>query len=486
MSIKVSLYTRFTVTITALLLALVAVVLFFVQREMVQTVFDEARTNGVRWADYIISLNSRRLQLFDLDALQDYADEGVDERLPFIIFYDSSGKPVAATGAIQSFEGIYRRSHLEGEVRPESVHYEPLTLRIPGGTYRVLEVERPIYFPGSMTRWGSIKIGHSLEDMWTQVGRLRLVLVLIGLAGLGLGAAGSALLARRITGPLQKLVEGTVRIARGDFSHRIEARSADEIGELARSFNEMTSQLLRAREREDSAKRKLVQAEKLASIGRLAATIAHEIRNPLTSVKLNIQKVAENDRLDEIEREHLGISQEGIGQIEKFIKELLNYTRVPELNLERFSLEQIIDESFKLLQHTIAEKRIVVEKQLAAGLPAILVDGDKLRQVFLNVLRNACEAVAEGGRIAVTLDAAEDQGRPHCRVRIADDGPGIPDKDREAIFEPFYTTKSSGFGLGLANARKIVEQHHGTIRLAKRKGKGSTFVICLPCQERRP
>ena len=486
MSIKVSLYTRFTVTITALLLALVAVVLFFVQREMVQTVFEEARANGTRWADYIISLNSRRLQLFDMDALQDYADEGVDERLPFIIFYDASGKPVAANSGIQSFDSIYAHSHLEGEVRPDSVHYEPLTLRVPGANYRVLEVERPIYFPGSTTRWGSIKIGHSLEDMWTQVGRLRVVLVLIGLAGLGLGAAGSALLTRRITGPLQKLVEGTVRIARGDFSHRIEARTADEVGELARSFNEMMSQLLRAREREENAKRKLVQAEKLASIGRLAATIAHEIRNPLTSVKLNIQKVAENEGLDELEREHLGISQEGIGQIEKFIKELLNYTRVPELNLERFSLEQIIEESLKLLHHALVEKGVVVEKHFAGGLPPVLVDGDKLRQVFLNVLRNACEAVPEGGRVDITVDLAEEHGRPQCRIKIVDDGPGISDKDREAIFEPFYTTKSSGFGLGLANARKIVEQHRGTIRLAKRRGKGSSFIICLPCEERRP
>ncbi len=486
MSIKVSLYTRFTVTITALLLALFAVVLFFVQREMVQTVFEEARANATRLADYLISLNSRRIQLFDIDALQDYADAGVDERLPFIIFYDESGKPVAATSSIESFTEIYGRSHLEAEIRADSVHYEPLTLRVPGGSYRILEVERPIYFPGSTTRWGSIKIGHSLEDMWTQVGRLRLVLALIGLAGLGLGAAGSALLARRITGPLQNLVEGTVRIARGDFSHRIEARTADEVGELARSFNEMMSQLLRAREREEDAKRKLVQAEKLASIGRLAATIAHEIRNPLTSVKLNIQKVAENERLDEIEREHLDISQEGIGQIEKFIKELLNFTRVAELNLERFSVEQILEESLKLLSHALHEKQVVVETHFAGGLPPILVDGDKLRQVFLNVLRNACEAVPEGGQIAITLDLVEEYGRPQCRVKIADNGPGILDRDREAIFEPFYTTKSSGFGLGLANARKIVEQHRGTIRLAKRKGKGSSFIICLPCEERRP
>jgi signal transduction histidine kinase len=151
----------------------------------------------------------------------------------------------------------------------------------------------------------------------------------------------------------------------------------------------MSARLHEAQERMAEANRRLIQAEKLASIGRLAATIAHEIRNPLTSVKLNIQKVAEDAGVGEADREHISLSLEGIGQIERFIKELLNYTRVAELVLERFPLEQVLEESLKMLREPLEGKGIRVEKDYAAGVPPVLVDGDKLRQVFLNVLRNA-------------------------------------------------------------------------------------------------
>jgi len=233
----------------------------------------------------------------------------------------------------------------------------------------------------------------------------------------------------------------------------------------------------------EAANRKLVQAEKLASIGRLAATIAHEIRNPLTSVKLNIQRIAESEHLDEIEQEHLSICQEGVGQIEKFIKELLEFTRVPALARERFPLEQVLEGSLKMLRDSFHQKRVTVERSFAQGLPPANIDGDRMRQVFLNLLRNAFEAVEEGGRISVALGSAEGPDGGTYVVRISDNGCGIPEKDRENIFEPFFTTKSSGFGLGLANARKIVEQHGGTIKAAGKRGKGSAFVVTLPREE---
>jgi signal transduction histidine kinase len=268
----------------------------------------------------------------------------------------------------------------------------------------------------------------------------------------------------------------------GELGARAPDGRRDEIGDLARSFNEMTKDLLETRQRMEDANRRLIQAEKLASIGRVSASIAHEIRNPLTSLKLNIQKLQQSERLDEEEREHLAISQEGIGQIEKFIKELLNFTRVPDLNPERFSMVQIMEESLKLLRDSLQEKKVILEKRFPAGLPAVVVDGDKMRQVFLNILRNAVEAVEEGGRIKVSMSGIKENGADRIRVRISDDGCGVPEKDWEIIFEPFYSTKPSGFGLGLPNARKIVEQHRGSIRVVKTRGKGTTFEVRIPCE----
>jgi signal transduction histidine kinase len=131
----------------------------------------------------------------------------------------------------------------------------------------------------------------------------------------------------------------------------------------------------------------------------------------------------------------------------------------------------------------LVQKKIVVEKACTEGLPAVLADADKLRQVFLNVLRNAHEALGPGGKIGVSCDTVAEGGRTMVRVRITDNGPGIPEKDRPNIFEPFFTTKPSGFGLGLANARKIVEQHNGTIAIGKKRGRGSAFVILIPAEE---
>ncbi len=483
MKIKVTLQTRFLFAIAGLLLVLVVVIMFVVQSREVQGVYAEARSRGTLVAEYIASLNLRALTGWDLDSLQENADAQPDEQLLYVVFYDRTGRPLAATTAIKGLPEIMKPSGLENGAEPDKVLFATRDVRVGGGRFRVLEVERPVFLEGSTTRWASVKIGQSLEGLRSEIRRLRVVLSLIGFGGLLLGVLGSALLARRITDPLRKLVEGTVRIARGDFSHRIVADSRDEIGDLARSFDEMTGELLRARERMEEANRKLVQAEKLASIGRLSATIAHEIRNPLTSVKLNIQKVAANERADPAEAEHLSIAKEGIAQIEKFIKDLLSFTRASELHLERFSLEQVLEESLKVLRDALRDKGIAVETSYAPGLPPALVDGDKLRQVFLNVLRNAWEALDEGGRIEVVLDLDTGHGRPRFRVRITDDGPGIPRANRESIFEPFFTTKPSGFGLGLANARKIVEQHNGTIRLARVKGRGSQFVVCLPCEE---
>ncbi len=483
MKLKLSITKRLVFWITLLVCILFGAVLFVIQMREAQTLSDQTLARAGLIARYMAEINLQPLVRSDRDTIKANIEKLVDDSLPYIVFYDRSGTPLIANDLIRSQDDILGRSHFSEDVPPGAQSIQRRRVLLQGHSLRVLEVEIPVFLPGGDTKWASVKIGHSLEPMYSALREVRLVLILVGAGGFLLGILGATVLARRITRPLHKLVDGTVRISKGDFSRSIDIPPGDEIGDLARSFNEMTGQLLQTRERMDAANRRLVQAEKLASIGRLAATIAHEIRNPLTSVKLNIQKVAEDARLDETEREHIGLSMEGIGQIEKFIKELLNYTRVADLSLERFPLEQVFEESFKMLKDSLVRKGIRLERDFAPGLPAALVDGDKMRQVFLNILRNAEEALEAGGRIDVAIDMAVERGQRKVRVRISDDGPGIPDKDRDNIFEPFFTTKPSGFGLGLANARKIVEQHNGSVKLARKRGRGTSFVILIPCEE---
>jgi signal transduction histidine kinase len=479
-TLKISLHTRFTIWVTILIFVLVCATLYVIQTREVATVFEESKNKGLLMARSLADLNLRSLIFNDIEPIQSTIQEQINAKLLYIVFFDRFATALVYNREIADRKEIFCCSHLQGDIRPESVFARAINVYVGRKIQRVLELEIPIFARGSADKWGSVKIGLSLEDMRAEIRKTRLVLILIGLAVLLLGMSGATLLARGISRPIRKLAEGTVRIAKGDFSNSIPIDSQDELGHLARSFNAMTTQLLATREAMEKAQKKLVQAEKLASIGRLAATIAHEIRNPLTSVKLNIQKVAKDGRLEALEQEHLSISQEGIVQIEKFIKELLNFTRVSELQLARFPVSQILDESLKLMSDSFKQRNIAVEKKLDPGLPEILVDGDKLRQVFLNLLRNAFEAMENGGKINLAVSTTGDGPGRKIKIRISDNGCGIPEKDWENIFEPFFSMKSSGFGLGLANARKIIEQHKGTVRVVKKRSPGTAFEILIP------
>ncbi|MDI6697681.1 MAG: ATP-binding protein [Candidatus Saccharicenans sp.] len=482
---RISISVQLVFWTSVIILLLMFGVLYIIQTREVKAIYQEKRERGLVMVRYISEMNLRSLVLGDLESIDENISGLIREDLAYVIFYDANSKPVVVSESIADNSEVINQTSCAGEVSPGDVFYKTIWL---GGTrslQEVMEVEVPVFLPGSEKKWGSVKIGLKLEDVFRRVQRTRLVLMGFGLAAFLLTVLGANLLARKITRPIKNLVEGTRRLSRGDFSYRTPVISGDEIGDLTRSFNHMAEELQRAREQMEEANRRLLQAEKLASIGRLSATIAHEIRNPLTSVKLNIQKLAEISSLDELEREHLAIAQAGIEQIEKFIKELLSYTRASSLQKEYFSLAEVLDESLKMLQSSLSQKDVRLEKRYQQGLPPAYVDADRLRQVFLNVLRNAYEAVDPGGRIEISLRLNRDEERPCFEVRVSDDGCGIPEKDWENIFEPFFTTKSSGAGLGLANARRILDQHGGSIRVVKKEGRGSCFLIRLPCPENR-
>lgn len=480
--------TRFMIYVCALLVGLMVLVLFVIEQREVRAIFEEQKDRGILTANYIAQFNQNLFIFGDSESVEEDIERRIDQNLIYVVFYDRERKPFAANQFIKKYYEIYADSSLDPEVEKGGYFLELKNIAAgdrTGRYLRIMEIEVPIYVEGSSTNWGSIKIGMSLEDMRAEERKTHVMLILIGFSGLLIGVGGAALLARRITRPLDKLLDGTVKISRGDFTQAIDIDTQDEIGDLAKSFNEMSQQLQLTRKRMELANIKLIQAEKLASIGRISASIAHEIRNPLTSVKLNIQKVMESEALDALEKEHLDISQEGIGHIENFIKELLNFTRVSELQMNYFSAEQIVEESVKMMRNTLKLKDIELAIDVHDELPQVFVDGDKIRQVLLNILHNASEVVEKGGKIVIALSVSKGRRGKKLRTLVSDDGPGVPKKDREYIFEPFYTTKATGIGLGLANARKIIEQHKGSIRLVDNEKRGACFEILIPCEEEK-
>jgi signal transduction histidine kinase len=479
-----SLRDRFILSSTALITLLMSIVIFFVEKEQSAVLEKRAAEHGIALARAVAQLSENRLMYYDLVALQQNMENAAeDDDVLFAIIFNRNARTLAANEEARELfpPELFEMGAEMGKLERGKVLKGELTFDSNDGrTMDVLEVVAPVFVEEEL--WGAVKLGLSLSNVNAEIRRMRIGLISLGFLGLTFGALGSVFLANRISRPLESLLEGTVRVARGDLSHRIDVASGDEIGELASNFNRMTAEILDDRQKLEEASRKLMEAEKLATIGRLATALAHEIRNSLTAVKLNIQKIAHHPALGSAELEQLSIAESGIQQVEKLVKDILSYARAPKLSKSSFQLESLLEEALRFVEEPIAEKEIRVVASFEELAP-IVVDGDQLRQAFLNILLNATEAVGHGGTIAVETRLRSTPEGSVAEISIGDDGIGIEETDRESIFDAFFTTKSLGTGLGLTNARKVVELHRGAIEVVSAVGRGTRVTVLLPYEE---
>lgn len=312
---------------------------------------------------------------------------------------------------------------------------------------------------------------------------------------------------RIVAVPVKALKRGTESLAAGDLGYQIEVQSKDEIGELAHSFNNLSRQLQAEHnenvtwtrtleQRVDQKTRELKRAhehalhtEKMASIGKMAAVLAHEINNPLSGIltyaKL-LRKWVERDgngngqdrRRDICESLDLIASESR--RCGDLVKNLLAFSRTTPMNLQNTDLNRVIDQSLRLVQHQLDLGAIHVQENLDPALPLVLCDGAQIEQVLLALIMNAIDAMPQGGNLWITTERATDD--QSVRIIMRDDGSGIPAEILPRIFEPFLTTKETGrgVGLGLAISHSILERHNGTIEVQSQPGRGTTFTVTLP------
>jgi signal transduction histidine kinase len=232
------------------------------------------------------------------------------------------------------------------------------------------------------------------------------------------------------------------------------------------------------------SRQQALNAEKLAAVGKLAASVAHEIRNPLVAVKLwltNIKKKRQND--PELCRD-LDVLLDEMSRLDGIVRDFLEFSRPRALNVEPLQLASLLDETLELVGRRSEESRINLVRKYSAELPPIMGDGKQLKQVFINLLNNAAEVTPEGGEIRViTTSASDHDARPMVVVRIQDTGPGMPEEVQKRLFEPFFTTKESGTGLGLCIAAGIMTRHNGRLVLESSTGQGTTFALWIPAAE---
>jgi two-component system nitrogen regulation sensor histidine kinase NtrY len=286
----------------------------------------------------------------------------------------------------------------------------------------------------------------------------------------------SLLLTDRIISPIVHLEEATRRVAEGDFGFRILTPSRDELASLVESFNVMIAEL-------DGSRRKLIAAERITAWQEIARRLAHEIRNPLTPIKLSAQRILKKHGegapdFDSALFSSVAAIIREVEVLERLLGEFSEFARLPEPALEPVRLRELLGE----VASTYAPASGVVQVDLHE-VPVDLVlsmDRAQMRRAFANLFTNAVQAMPLGGTLVVRTDAVRKGHQAWCRLSVSDSGPGIPEADRERIFDPYYTTKKGGTGLGLAIVRRIVFDHGGNVWVESRPGAGATFYLDLP------
>jgi signal transduction histidine kinase len=295
--------------------------------------------------------------------------------------------------------------------------------------------------------------------------------------------------ATQVNRPISSLVQAMHRAEGGDLSARVHLPRRDELGSLGRSLNSMVERLdATQREVERYHTEQLIRAERLASIGELAASVAHEIKNPLAGISGAVQVLADGFPAEDPRREVTGQILRQSERMDKTIRDLLSYAQPLAAEPYPTDVNEILDRACFIALPNPARSRVVVHRDFAAALPRTMADGKHLEQAFLNLILNAVQAMPQGGELTLRTSLREPAGADGVRLieaTVADTGVGIAPQIREKIFSPFYTTRTQGTGLGLSITRKIVEQGGGTISVASEPGKGTTFTVRIPVVESR-
>jgi two-component system NtrC family sensor kinase len=379
--------------------------------------------------------------------------------------------------------------------------------------HRVLGMVTPIYnepscstaachaHPPDRTVLGVLDIGISLEPVDTSLALLRReTLVISGLSVLLLASVVTWMADRSVVRPVRELLAATRRMATGDMTSKVREHSSTELGDLQHSFNEMAQALGAARaerlallqsleqkveERTAELKRaqtQLVRSEKLSSLGRLAASVAHEINNPLAGIltyaKLltrTLEPGAAEDPQKASAVKHLALVKRETERCSAIVRNLLDFARERPLKLVDTDLRAVVDEALTLVSNQARLQNVQFERDLAR-VPPVFGDFGQLRQACINVIINACDAMKHGGQLRIAL--AEDGEQ--VRLSFTDTGTGIPPEYLAKVLDPFFTTKEKGTGLGLSVVYGIVERHGGTVELSSTVGVGTTVTLRLP------
>ena len=598
---SIRLQTRLILYSTLLIILIMVLVIFFVEKRQSEIIQGEARKRGLAIAKNLAAVSANALITYNYIVLEQNAEKvALEEDIAYVIIHDKE-KRVAAYSQHDEKQGMV----LTDEVSQRAVMAkEPLiqSTFLGKNAVQILDIAIPLYIKGYEEKWGTIRIGLSLERMTGQILKTRFNLLLLGFLAIVFGSLGSIIFARRITQPLSQLVKRTISAAKGDLEQAIEIRTGDEIEELARDFNHMILQIRLGREELENRLREITslkayndnilasmtnglitidlekriitlnemaerilgkkreeikglsltqafnnhhplsevmietlsheegvfrselelkkeevaiwlatstslltdgegkkigalaifqditeikaleerlrQADRLAALGALSAGLAHEIKNPLSAIKTFVQLLPQKGANPPfLEKFNITVPRE-IDRINCLVEDLLALTRRRTRPLVNLDIHPVIMQVMDLHGEEMKKKQIIVEDHLETTLPTILGNSETLYRAFSNVIINSIQAMPNGGKLTISSE----YDRPFAMVKIAfkDTGIGMDKETLKNLFNPFFTTKDKGTGLGMALTHKIIEDHQGTIEVTSEGGKGTTIVVGIP------
>jgi signal transduction histidine kinase len=310
-----------------------------------------------------------------------------------------------------------------------------------------------------------------------QAVRLRAIALAAILAAAGLTVLLAFVFVHQILEPLRRLTAEANRVPNP-------AGSENEVKALSRSVRGLLQDVDQTQTELERSRESLVQSEKLALVGKLAAGMAHSIRNPFTSVKMRLFSLARTLELDAAQQEDFEVIAAEIRHIDVIVQNFLEFSRPPKLKMQATDPSGVVDAVVQLLGHRLKSHDVAVRVDRPAPLPAVTADPEQLKEALVNIVVNACEAMPGGGDILIEERASVGPGAQRAAViRVHDTGPGIPAAVQERIFQPFFSTKPDGTGLGLSIARRIVADHRGRLEAASTERQGATFIMTLPARE---
>jgi len=310
-------------------------------------------------------------------------------------------------------------------------------------------------------------------NSYGQAEKLRIVAGTAVLLALLLGLMLAFVLGNDILDPLRRLAMEANPGSRPD--------GRDEVKALSRSIRVLIEDIDQTQSELEKSREHLLQAEKMVVVGKLAAGMAHSIRNPLTSVKMRLFSLNRTLDLSAHQKDDFQVISEEILHIDSIVQSFLEFSRPPKLRVQDMSPSEVVDHVLRLLAHRLESYDVTIRLERNGSLPEVKVDPERLKEVLVNIIENACEAMRGGGTMIIREEQGFDPGLGAVvLIRLSDSGPGIPETIRGKVFEPFFTTKEEGSGLGLSIAVRIMEEHGGRLDLKSAEEAGSTFSVILP------